>query len=498
MIISPLKPQKTRPVALIVPGWRSVRVISDRGDESAHGPTRVWQLLKSIEHHVTYVPSNLKSLAHSTGATHWTVDVWRGRASTMRLDGTTLKVSSLRRTLPAELDAVDQYETLMEVIDWLSDQGVAPGSVSSMAYRLWRSTLSAPLEIGFDPKVSRRALFGGRKGAAAPMHYRDQVSVDISRAYPSSMNARPYGGLMREVSKETRIDPEVAGLAEISAFVPDELAFPTLPVRLGPSMIQWRHGEIQGVYTWGEIAAAASLGCRVDVRRVWAPATEIDPFAKWWRLMQSSIEILPAHSHVLAKALSNMVWSSFAMTANDTESIRWSDDYAEHATRVARAPRRMPQANTVHLAAETSSRVRVRMLLEGLYGDREAPIHLDTDGMIVSAASAKRRAKGTKLGDWREKIVMDSVDLRAPQLYRYDCGRRCGDDHSHYHYVAAGTPSRDAAKLFDEHPGFQVSFSGIDSVVASASTLTPEQIRRYENASDDVQRLVYGPLLVAS
>ncbi len=495
MIIRPLRRQAPRPVTLLVPGWRTLTAYTESGVLVAHGSEHCYGLLTSLQNHVAYVSTNLRELVHVTGATHWTADIWRGRATTMHLDGTTLAVTSLRRTLSGAADAGEQFAALLQVVGFLADQGVRAGSLSSMAWRLWRSTLVSPLEVGFDSRVARAAFFGGRKGASRPHAYRDQVAVDIAKAYPHAMISRPYAGLMREVSRETALDGQVAGLAKVRVHVPETLRFPTLPVRLGPSMIQWRYGDIEGVYTWGELAAAREFGTEIEVLRCWAPLTEVAPFGPWWSLMLDAYETLPPLAVKLVKALGNLVWSHFAMTADDTASLRWEDDYGDHPMTVPRPRRDMPQGNTVHLAAETSARVRTRMLTEGLYGDHEDPVHVDTDGIIVSAASARRRRTGDAVGQWRAKTFMDLVEIRAPQLYRYTCGESCGVDHSRYHYVAAGTPREHAAALFEGHPGFQISMTGLDTVVPAGRALEEREVQRYEIAESELHSLVYGPPL---
>jgi hypothetical protein len=412
----------------------------------------------------------------------------------MHLDGTSLSVTSLRRTLSSSESPSEQFAALLDAVGFLSDQGVSAGSLSSMAWRLWRSTLTSPIEVAFDSRVARAAFFGGRKGASRPHAYHNHVAVDIAKAYPHAMISRPYAGLMREVSRETVIDGDVAGLAKVRVYVPPTLRFPTLPVRLAPSMIQWRYGEIEGVYTWGEIAAAKQLGTHVEVLRCWAPLSEISPFGPWWSLMLDAYDTLPPPAVAFVKALSNLVWSHFAMSADDTASLRWEDDYGNHPLMVARPRRAMPQGNAVHLAAETSARVRTRMLIEGLYGDHEDPVHVDTDGIIVSQASATRRRTGNEVGQWRPKTFMDVVEIRAPQLYRYTCGPTCGVDHSRYHYVAAGSSKTHAAELFEgKHPGFQISMSGLDTVVPAGRALDEREVRRYEIADAELHELVYGP-----
>lgn len=496
MLIKPLRPQSPRPVALLVPAWRRLSVFTVDGERYAAGPQSCYRLLASLEGHVCYVAGNLRGLIHATGATPWVAEVWRGRATTMNLLGTRTRVTSLRRVVDGE--PPEQFASLLEVLGILADQGVRAGSLSSMAWHLWRSTIDRPLSIGFDAKVSRRAFYGGRKEAGPPTSYRRQAAVDISSAYPYSMVERPYAGLLREVHPTTELDGHAAGVALVRVHVPEDLRFAPLPVRVGPEMIQWRWGDLEGVYSWAELAAAVSVGAEVEVLRSWAPLTEESPFDEWWTLVRIMRATVSPGATKMVKALSNLVWSHFAMNGDDTATITWADELGEHPTSAPRTQRRMPQANTVHWAAETSSRVRVRMLLEGLYGDAEAPIHIDTDGVIVSQASARRRATGDAVGQWRTKTMMELVELRAPQLYRYLCGERCGIDHSRYHYVASGTPAKSASELFTKHPGFQISFHGEDSVIPPGHALDAEQLTRYLEADRSVRLAAYGPPLEAA
>ena len=403
MIVKPLRPQKPKPVALLVPGFRRVRILTEGSDREVRGAERCYQALKALEGHVCYVEGSLRPLLQVTGARAWSADLWRGRATTLRLFGTSLKVTSLRRSLSGLTDPFDQFAALSSVASWLSDQGVRMSSLSSMSWNLWRSTLESPIEMGFSPKVSRLAFYGGRKESSPPHSYSDQVSVDISKAYPHAMVSRPYAATMRDVSRSTTIDPEVSGIARVRVTVPESLPFPTLPVRLAPEMIQWRYGVLEGTYPWTEVHAAASLGCEVEVLRCWAPLQEITPFAPWWEVVSTGRDTLDPGAAKMVKNLGNLLWSSFAINGEDSASVTWVDDLGDKPTLVANPPRRMSQDHSIHLAAETSARVRVRMLLEGLYGDSEAPCHIDTDGMIVSKASFARRKVGEEIGDWRAK-----------------------------------------------------------------------------------------------
>jgi hypothetical protein len=155
----------------------------------------------------------------------------------------------------------------------------------------------------------------------------------------------------------------------------------------------------------------------------------------------------------------------------------------------------MPQASCAHIAAETTSRVRVRLLAEGLYGDKVYPIHVDTDGIIVRKSSAARRVVGSGIGDWRIKNEMPRVELRGPQWYRYRCGPGCGRDHADWHYVAAGMTQSQAERAFTATPGFRISVGGLDSV-APSGFFDPDELRTFAREKEMAEMAIFGPPLV--
>jgi hypothetical protein len=499
MIFEPLTAQSPKPWALLVPGWHTLRVFTLDGVTETRGPERCYQRLGELSGHVNYVAGSLRSMLFVVGATHWTADVWKGKATTLILDGSGTRVTSLKNTLGHLSDPLDQFTALTRVLEFLSHQGVRAGSLSSMAAALWRSTLPREIEFAFDARVGRSGFYGGRQERpdASADEFTDQVSLDISSAYPTSQVERPYATGLRGVDKSTTLDPTVAGLCEARVHVPEDLRFAPLPVRLGPNAIQWARGDLEGVWTWCELDAAMQVGAIVTPVRVWAPTGETSPFDAWWTLCRWARDAVGEDAAKLVKAITNMLWSTFALVDDGrSATVRWRDDHGDEPTSVRRPRRRMPQANTVHVSAETSSRVRRRMLLEGLYGDTETPSHCDTDGIICSLESAMRRTRGHGAGEWRFKNEMRTLQIKAPQLYRYTCGPYCGVDHSQWHYVASGIPGRFASELFERHPGFQVSMRGDDQVLPSGSLLEGEQLARYLEAATDVQRSAWGPSLV--
>jgi len=453
MIIEPLGKSRFKPVVLLVPKWRSLTAYTPFGVKTASGVKACLKLLEDLEMNNLYVSHSLRELLDATGANNWEASLWKGHVTTLRLDGTKVRVHSLRRLLDEIESDEDKYQALTELTQWLEVRGVAPASISGMAWSLWRSTLTAPVEMGFTSKVGRSALYGGRQEAVISADLSDMVAVDMSSAYPYEMANRPYAGTLREVAKSTILDPNSSGIAYATVYVPDELPHAPLPVRLGNDSIYWPKGKIEGSWTWQELAAAESLGCQVEITRCFAPLVEISPFTDWWAIVRDGRTSMSQGGAKLVKALSNSLWGLFAMTGDNSGTLRWSDDSGTNAVSVDSKKKKLPQSNAAHIAAETTSRVRSRMLLEGLYGGENLepnhPVHIDTDGVIIPRKALSRFSKymiGNQPGQWRVKQEIDRLEVRGPQLYRYTCSSDCSHG---WHYVASGMTTRQAEVFFD-------------------------------------------------
>lgn len=499
MLIKPLKRFTPRPVALVFPGWHTLIICTAAGERKVSGATNCYNALKELERFQIYAPRGLRGLLYTTGSKCWQAEIWRGRATSLTLDGTHTRITSLRGVFDDLGSPLEMFSALSECLIWLENYGVSPGSISSMSWNLWRSTLTEPLEMAFDGKVARSAFYGGRQESAAPKTYQGMVSVDIASAYPFSMASRPYAATLREVATSTNLDPTRAGMARATVYVDADMPYPPLPLRVAEEMIMFSRGVVSGCWTWGELAAAKELGCRVDIQRCWAPSREVDPFSDWWAVVRDGRAEVSPSAVKLVKAISNSLWGMFGMTGDDRATVRWHDDGAEQPEYVKRAARKMPQANTAHIAAETTSRVRVRMLREGLYGDYTGPIHVDTDGMIVRKTSLPRRALGTGPGQWQVKAMMPRVELRGPQLYRYRCGSKCGLDHANWHYVAAGMGLKAAEEFFsrDSNP-IRVSIGSPDTVLPAGNAQDLGSVTEWQNEAYWLKQALYGPPLVAS
>ena len=488
MKIAPLTLRKPKSIALVFPGHRRLTVFTVDGRKDAVGVREVEHTLTQLATHCVYVSGALTSMKRCTPATSWTCHTWRGKGTRMVHEPSDTSVTSLRGAL--EGDSPDEaFSDLLRVVDWLAGYGVTPGSVSSMAWQLFRASLSTTLTLASDPVPSRAAFFGGRQearvvtdGYGVAKVYQNMVAADIVAAYPTAMASGPYATGLRPVDVGTRLDPDVPGLVEATVVVPADMPFAPLPVRLAPDVIQFPTGPITGTWTWAELAAAEALGCFVTVTKCWAPRSTVDLFGPWWRIaLAGRRHFRTPGSLTLFKSVCNSLWGQFAMNGEDIGSTRWADDRGEVPIHLEHAPRSMPHAWTTHIAAETSSRVRIRLLREGLYQSSAGhPVHADTDGIIARASRPIPTPCGNAPGEWRPKASMATVDIRAPQLYRWTCGKGCGVTHAKYHYVAAGVTAGSAAQVFDQEASIatRISYRYVtDLVIPTTHSDDPERLR---------------------
>lgn len=468
MQIKPLGRTVLKPPVLLVPKWRELIAYTEDGVLKAKGANQCFNLFQRLEGCTLYVANSLRDLLQTTGSKCWQAEMWKDHVTSMSLDGTKVKVHSLRRILDLQEGDEEKFESLLELMKWLNSQRVPPGSISAMAWSLWRSTLETPLNISFDGDIGREAFFGGRQ-ESVPGVYRDMVALDISSAYPYEMAKTPYAARLRPVSKRTHIDPNQAGLVVARVQINPNLPHSPLPIRLTEEVIQWKKGELEGSWTWREIHAAQTLGCKVEILRNYAPLEEVEPFTNWWNVVREGRSALSAPGAKLVKALSNSLWGMFAMNGDSRGLVRWTDEFGYEQESVPRKNRRMPQANTAHIAAETTSRVRVRMLIEGLYGGQDLtpnfPVHIDTDGIIMPASSLgnfTQNMVGNQSGQWRVKQQIAKLEVKGTQLYRFTCDSKCLQNHG-WHYVAAGMTSKAAQNFFEKAPkGFSLAINNVE------------------------------------
>ena len=478
MKIGPLTKPRHRPVAILIPGRRSLEVITDAGSIHHRGAAKVNLALSQLAGHVCFAMSRLPDMIHTTGALSWRMELWRGRPTRMIHAATGVAVTSLRGTLDY---SSEPFTDLAMVLDWLATYNVPAGSISAMSWALFRASLGTNYTIGFDPEISQMAMFGGRQEAAKPARHENMASFDIRAAYPVAMASRPYALSLHAVHVRSQLDPDSPGLVEATVHVPEEMPWAPLPVRIAPGFIRFQHGTIQGVWPWVELAAAKELGCDVKVTRLWAPRRTADLFASWWPLVAEG-RGLPGGAGLLAKAIANSTWGQFGMVGTERSVRQWTSDDGAQAFNVDQPDRAMPHEWTAHVAAETTARIRTRMLLEGLYSTCR-PVYVDTDGIIAPEGSEMPPNSGPAPGQWRVKETMPTVEIRGPQFYRWTCGAACGIEHAEWHYNCAGVPDEDAPAVFAQthNPGPAVEWvrnydQGLTDLAAVALAVRDQQV----------------------
>lgn len=438
-------------------------MITEADEYESQGAHKTNDLLESLKGFALYCPDKLTNLRHSTGAMAWQADTWRGRATRMRHTSGS-SVISLRGVLDGSLDP---FGDLHAGIAWLHAYGVVPGSPSSMAGQLWRQTLSADIDITFNPTIGRAALFGGRQEVREPRTYQHMVSADIEAAYPHAMASAPFALALREASPQTYLDPTVPGLATATVHVPNDLPYAPLPIRVASDIIQWQWGTVKGTWTWAELALAADLGCDVQVEKCYVPTRTADLFSPWFDIVMEG-RSLPGNAARFAKMLANCLWGTFGMRGDDRALVGWTDDDGDESYTIKLDERKLPNAWTAHIAAECTSRLRVRLLAEGVYSNkRSTPVHMDTDGIIVRKSAPMPGTGASGPGCWRIKDRYKKVDIRAPQVYRSECYAACGTYHPKWHYVTAGVPASAAKEMFEREKlaGIRIGYRGMDIVL---------------------------------
>jgi hypothetical protein len=284
------------------------------------------------------------------------------------------------------------------------------------------------------------------------------VHYDIASAYPRAMAAAPYAAGLREVAGPLELYEGDQGIAEAEVIVPDDLPWAPLPEHpviaeaAAEGVLIWPRGMVvRGRWPLGELRLARGLGSQVHIRRAWVPDRTLEPFGAWARLVTAG-RGLPGRAAQLAKRVANLLWGCMAMSGSHS-TWGWPDEKA-HARLIARRPpprRPIPQTYLRHIAAETTSRVRSKLLAEGIYGGRYSPVYVDTDGIII-----RRSAPCPAGGGWREKWAAPTVEIRAPQVFRRTCPLACGATHpsTRWHYTYSGVEQAAAAERWRLNAGF--------------------------------------------
>lgn len=468
MRIAPLGKVKRREFALLTPGQRELRVTTLAGDELFTGRRSVETALAKLSGFACYLAAGLDNLKHTTGARSWVMSTWHGRETRMTHVPSGTVVTSLRGCLE---DTATPFEDLARFVAWAGDYGIGPAGLSSMAWALLRASLTAEVSLGVDPAISGPAFFGGRQGVERTGSFFDQRLVDKVAAYPTAMACRPVALSLGEVDATTTLDESVAGLARATVTVPIDVAYPPLPVRVGPEAIQFQWGTVTGTWSWVELAHAKALGCAVTVEQSWAPAREANLFFNWWVIVSEGRR-LPGGSAHLAKAVANCLWGQLAMTGSDRAEVGWSDEAGHEPYVVTLPDRALPHQWGRHVAAEITARVRTD-LLTALIECGAHPAHVDTDGLIIGTRDPLPRNTGAEPGQFRVKADMVELEVRAPQFYRWR-----GPGQARWNYTVSGMTEVQARHAFTRRHSMasRVSYLGVpDMCLPDGFSFEPHQ-----------------------
>jgi hypothetical protein len=440
--IEPIDPVKLRPnpVALLTPGPGVLRVETEQGTQTYAGTAVPGALAHLAEQKVAaYCDASLLRLVETTPtAAGWEGHAWHMALSSMRFGK--LRIRPLRGAL---FGAADPFGELVRYLDWLGDYNISPASIPVMGWNLFALTLARPLGFVGPPTAADAALYGGRQWAR-PGRYRHAVQYDMAAAYPAAMTGEPIPTALHKIRVPFPVDEALGGLARATVVVPPGLDFSPLPFRppeaQGMVVIYPRDLTIEGTWTCRDLSTAEAYGCEVTVHDGWIPMTWAQPFGEWWRLIREG-RALGAEAGQLAKQTGNLLWGTFAMRGEPTV-WHWPDGPKGAKLKSAAAHRDLPHRKGRFVAADITARVRASLHSgwSQLTAQGFEPFHVDTDGILVDGAAPVPSPDGDGPGLWRPKTTMRSLEVRAPQVWRYTCGEGCGVTHPRWHYKVAGRP----------------------------------------------------------
>ena len=433
MIFHPLPPQsKPREIIFITEANTDIlEICTDHGWTNRRSGEESEVLMFSLEDSAVYSLVQPKQLITFQGCHNWQVVKYHSRVQR-------LIYKNAVSIYPWSTFGSDPQE-LMPFFDALRDLSVAPASLSTMARNSWLRLLKEPAWIKEwgNHDAGRLAFIGGRKEAIqAPANYVGAHYLDLSAAYLQAMEG-PVSTHLRQVDIGQRW-PE-NGIAGAVVNIPslDRGQWGPLPLRIG----RGKRGTDFQVYGWGTYSnywtipelrnAAKKHGVSVESQQIWKGVREQAIFATWlpWAY---DLRELPGASKLAAKMLTTRLWSLFAINTDkhSREIITFGDakgiERFYTATPIPGGKRFTQQ--TSFISSIISSRVRIRLLEELL---PNGAIYCDTDGGIVP--------REVNVPGWRQTKVMDRVEVKGAQAYRWHCPD-CSVQHHPWHYSIAGMP----------------------------------------------------------
>lgn len=488
MIVTPHKGyQKYRwPLFIVRCDFESVTILTSAGEFTTKRLDELQRPRPSER--AIYSCVDLDTLCTYGDPTLWTIRTWNGRVSSATYGD--IKIYPL----------LSQWdESIWSLFELIDSFNIAASSLNTMSLNLWRTTLTstvsfveeAPYELMLGPVAMQT---GGRKEARRGT-YRNRVEYDMVAAYPNAM----------EVAFPSRLYP-IADKAFIrgmdlskwngSTLVSAKVRIPPrewgpLPVVLDPSTNVSCYGYTKAnewtdiITTLSELRTAVEItGVDVILRRIAMGRDYSTYFARWLHDVVPLLRALPLGGGTVGKLIANRLWSCFAVTPiGDRREHRFSADGNMHSVVLPQdSPDQILRRGGVsYIGAIVQSRVRERLLREGLYGSFKGVVYVDTDGLVA-------RPTDNIPDGWRAKTEMRYVDIAGPQAMFYKCSqcRTTGaipygaNTHANVgHWTVAGAESIEAkSKLFQlmKHDGFIMANIG--------NVLPPQDVNEYGKESE--------------
>ena len=462
--------QPLKPIAFITDANASGMEITDENGTKRYRTVRGAEsrLNRMNNKTVLYSLVKPKQLILFGGAQNWTVIKYHDRPQ--RLIYKDVSFHSWSSFGPDPQDLIPFFDALREL-------NIGAASLTTMSKNSWLALISRVyniIEWGSGPKIGRAAFLGGRKESLQPLPavYSGAQYLDLPAAYLQSMSGPIPMHIAERPEHGARWCDD--GICQAVVTIPEQSWNP-LPFRIGRGqrgidLEVYAHGKARGIFVISELRnAVENHGVEVELERVWRGYQFKEPFAEWlpWAF---ELRKLPGMSGVVAKQLTTRLWSIFGVNPQGHKklSIQFEDSKGlrKIVTELSDSRNRNHRAESaVFLSAMITSRVRVRLLEELIPA---GAVHVDTDGGIVP--------RSAQVPGWAQKKVMDRVEIRSTQAYRWQCPNcpTCPDRHPSdpWHYSVSGIPLHDRILplVFEHHPE-----NGLLRVRSRAAVAIPAQ-----------------------
>lgn len=335
------------------------------------------------------------------------------------------------------------FAGLLALRDYLGSRGAGiPSTLGSASMSLLRATIDQPLYFpsGDVPRLGE--FIGGRVQSFAGGYVGGFGSWDIQAAYTRTMGELCYNGRWKVWNRPPSDASPFPCYYRATVTSPGRLGLVPRRARKRPAgagveaeiMRDYPTGvRFSGIWNRAELDAAAALGARVKVRKVWLGAGPlVYPFAPWWEAVKEA-RALPGWGGVFGKAMGNTLWSRFALTGEGS-SVTYKGGWPTRRT-TRKAPAHLSALDLTELITSTT-RARLLSDMMGPYGPRLLAVH--TDGALLAPGPEPELP-----AYWRRKAAGDRLILIDPGTYSY---RNTETDRTEY--VVSGVPARHAREVF--------------------------------------------------